>query len=41
MKKKKYKLKEFGLAWLIVRVIPTLLFFYLIYITFFVLAPEV
>lgn len=41
MKKKKYKLKEFGLAWFIVRIIPTFLLFYLIYITFFMLAPEV
>lgn len=41
MKKKKRRLKEFGLAWFIVRIIPTLLFFYLIYITLFMLAPIV
>ena len=39
--KKKYKLTEFGLAWFIVRIIPTFLLFYLIYITFFMLAPTV
>lgn len=38
--KKKYKLKEFGLAWLAIRLIPTMLFFYLIYITLFMLAPQ-
>ncbi|MDY6116957.1 MAG: hypothetical protein SPH92_03065 [Anaerovoracaceae bacterium] len=41
MKKKKCRFKEFGLAWFIVRIIPTFLLFYLIYITFFMLAPEV
>ena len=39
--KKKCRLKEFGLAWFVIRLIPTFLLFYLIYITFFMLAPTV
>lgn len=38
--KKKCRLKEFGLAWLAIRIIPTMLFFYLMYITLFMLAPQ-
>ena len=39
--KKKYRLKEFGLAWFVVRLIPTFLLFCLIYVTLFMLAPVV